>query len=592
MKIAESPEKRPRGRPKKIYTNQNPGSDFTDSALKTVDMKEKRAKKYRVQYVSETETCKAVGEICSRNEPVLTVACEEGFENVDCIVKRIKLENVLAGDEMMGLQEEEVSSLPEGEKENLPEEGIHLEPGSDPEEGLDMQVDVNVHTVIDEGAVFEEEQDGVDEDTALLKVKRKYRKGQLSQDAIQKLSQLSPDDKVECNECHKLLKPSSFRQHLRTHTGEKPFGCEVCDARFTRKGDVERHVRIVHNKQKPFKCCRCQRAFGDKKNLRWHLMNHDKKLFYVCEVCNFKFGKREYWENHVRFIHPIPGGLGLDENTTERIGEEVESEDRLRTLTKTLLGEDDLTMDDPTAAAVAAVKSIQTKEHTVGDAVFPEVTLPYVNNVSQQEGIKFINVKNLNISNFMKVGQTKMNESIESYAQMVKQKQGGEIEAVVIQFNGSDSEGSAMQSLQCVQPRFQQHLAPNLIHVVNSRDMLEIVEAGESQTEESIVIETRDYSEAPLNESGTTEVIEDCPSDVIQEQVVEVQEGIQTAVDGDNDTVHYVNEADDESSKVISIMLTEDSVTGGDASNSSVHTLIEALLVAAKDGQNNDTQST
>jgi len=24
-------------------------------------------------------------------------------------------------------------------------------------------------------------------------------------------------------------------------------------------------------------------------------------------VCGFKFGKREYWENHVRYIHPIPG---------------------------------------------------------------------------------------------------------------------------------------------------------------------------------------------------------------------------------------------------------------------------------------------
>jgi len=76
------------------------------------------------------------------------------------------------------------------------------------------------------------------------------------------------EDKVECEECHKMLKPSSYRQHLKTHLGSKPHSCELCPAKFTRRGDVERHVRIVHKKDKPFRCHKCTRAFGDKKNLR------------------------------------------------------------------------------------------------------------------------------------------------------------------------------------------------------------------------------------------------------------------------------------------------------------------------------------
>jgi hypothetical protein len=77
------------------------------------------------------------------------------------------------------------------------------------------------------------------------------------------------EERIECTECHKVLKPSSYRQHLKTHLGSKPHECELCPARFTRRGDVERHIRIVHKKVKPFKCHKCPRAFGDKKNLRF-----------------------------------------------------------------------------------------------------------------------------------------------------------------------------------------------------------------------------------------------------------------------------------------------------------------------------------
>ncbi|CAB3377964.1 Hypothetical predicted protein [Cloeon dipterum] len=125
--------------------------------------------------------------------------------------------------------------------------------------------------------------------------------------------------KIECGECHKVLKPSSYRQHVKTHLGGKPHGCELCPAKFTRRGDVDRHVRIVHNKDKPYFCPKCTRSFGDKKNLKWHLMNHDKKLFHVCETCGFKFGKKDYYDNHVKYIHPLP--------TYDNEAEEAEDDD-------------------------------------------------------------------------------------------------------------------------------------------------------------------------------------------------------------------------------------------------------------------------
>ena len=90
--------------------------------------------------------------------------------------------------------------------------------------------------------------------------------------------------RIECLSCHRIMKPGSLKAHLKTHAHERPHACDLCDARFTRRGDLERHIKVVHNKDRPFKCSKCHRTFGDKKNLRWHLSNHDRKLFHHCQV--------------------------------------------------------------------------------------------------------------------------------------------------------------------------------------------------------------------------------------------------------------------------------------------------------------------
>ncbi|KAL7636474.1 UNVERIFIED_CONTAM: hypothetical protein RMT77_013249 [Armadillidium vulgare] len=108
----------------------------------------------------------------------------------------------------------------------------------------------------------------------------------------------------ECQLCYKQIKESSRKQHSITHAGLKPFSCCFCGARFTRKGDTIRHRRTVHGNIKMLSCSVCNKKFSDSNSLIFHLQNHDKMFSYVCAKCGFKFGKKEYFESHIRYIHP------------------------------------------------------------------------------------------------------------------------------------------------------------------------------------------------------------------------------------------------------------------------------------------------
>lgn len=58
---------------------------------------------------------------------------------------------------------------------------------------------------------------------------------------------------------------------MRTHTGERPYACDVCPRRFTKHVNLKRHLQ-VHTKIK-FECQVCLKNYISEKTLQSHYRN-------------------------------------------------------------------------------------------------------------------------------------------------------------------------------------------------------------------------------------------------------------------------------------------------------------------------------
>lgn len=100
---------------------------------------------------------------------------------------------------------------------------------------------------------------------------------------------------LECHKCNNgrtYSTQSSLISHIRTHSEERRFMCEICSRSFKRPDSLQAHMDL-HAPTKSHVCPQCGEAFQQASGLRQHSRRkHRAPLWYECDLCAKQYKAR------------------------------------------------------------------------------------------------------------------------------------------------------------------------------------------------------------------------------------------------------------------------------------------------------------